>query len=261
LFFNAEGTNIKSLFEVSKHYKIALPNLILFAFVWFVFTTITFGVWCPAGLFLPGIIMGGSMGRCYTMAMQNWQGYNDDNEIMQNTVLGAASMLCGYCRLTYSLAVLMLETTQSVNLFIPMFITIMFSYLTGLLFNQSLYFRSLRAKQVPYLRHSVPAVNKNLRAKMLMKPFPVTLECVAKVSDIERALEFGYTYFPVINLSGQVVGSICADFLIVLIEQRAWYSKTYSGYLAFSQAPNFANRGVASEVSNIVNAESDPESR
>jgi len=55
-------------------------------------------------------------------------------------------MLAGYCRLTYSLAVLMLETTQSVNLFIPMFITIMVSYLSGLIFNQSLYFRALRAK-------------------------------------------------------------------------------------------------------------------
>lgn len=176
--------NIKNLFKVSKAFTFEPYDLLLFALVWFCMTTITFGVWCPAGLFLPGIIMGGSMGRFYTMKMQKWQDYESDDEIMQNTVLGAASMLCGYCRLTYSLAVLMLETTQSVNMFIPMFITIMFSYLTGLLFNQSLYFRSLRAKQVPYLRHSVPAVNKNLRAKMLMKPFPVTLQCVAKVTDI-----------------------------------------------------------------------------
>jgi H+/Cl- antiporter ClcA len=123
------------------------------------FTITTYGVWCPAGLFLPGIIMGGSMGRFYTVGMQRIQGYTDNDEVMQNTVLGAASMLVGYCRLTYSLAVLMLETTQSVNLFIPMFITIMISYLTGLLFNQSLYLRALRAKQVPYLRHSVPSVN------------------------------------------------------------------------------------------------------
>jgi hypothetical protein len=63
-----------------------------------------------------------------------------------------------------------------------------------------------------------------------MKPFPVTLKVVSKVSDIENALGFGFTYFPVTNFSGQVVGSICADFLIVLIEQRAWYSKTYSLY-------------------------------
>lgn len=51
------------------------------------------------------------MGRFYTVAIQEWSGYSDKNEIMQNTVLGASAMLAGYCRLTYSLAVLMLETT------------------------------------------------------------------------------------------------------------------------------------------------------
>jgi H+/Cl- antiporter ClcA len=27
---------------------------------------VTYGVWVPAGLFLPGIIVGGAMGRVYT---------------------------------------------------------------------------------------------------------------------------------------------------------------------------------------------------
>jgi len=29
-------------------------------------TITTYGVWIPAGLFLPGIIMGGALGRLYT---------------------------------------------------------------------------------------------------------------------------------------------------------------------------------------------------
>lgn len=55
-------------------------------------------------------------------------------------------MLGGYCRMTYSLSVLMLETTQSINLFIPMVITMLVSYGTGLMFNQSMYLRALRSK-------------------------------------------------------------------------------------------------------------------
>jgi len=90
--------------------------------------------------------MGGALGRVYTMVVQDIWKYSDPSEIEQNTVLGASAMLSGYCRMTYSLTVLMLETTQSVNLFIPMLITMIFSYVSGLIFNQSLYSRALRAK-------------------------------------------------------------------------------------------------------------------
>lgn len=109
-----------------------------------------------------------------------------------------------------------------------MLITMIISYVVGLAFNQSLYFRALRSKQVPYLRHSVPKVNINLRAKMLMQEFPVTLKCVATVQEIGEALNFGYAYYPVLNKSGAVVGSIPHNFLITLVRQKAWYSKSMS---------------------------------
>jgi len=48
-------------------------------------------------------------------------------------------MLTAYCRLTYSLAVVMLETTQSINLFMPIFFTIITAYNVATFFNRSLY--------------------------------------------------------------------------------------------------------------------------
>ena len=68
-------------------------------------------------------------------------------------------MLSGYCRLTYSLTVIMLETTQAVNLFIPMLLTMLSSYFTALLFNASLYVRALRAKQCPFITDKIPKIN------------------------------------------------------------------------------------------------------
>ena len=61
-------------------------------------------------------------------------------------VIGCAAVLSGYTRLTYSLAVVMMETTQSINLFIPIFLTIAVSNGIGRLFNRSLYEYSIRAK-------------------------------------------------------------------------------------------------------------------
>lgn len=131
-------------------------NIFLFGATWYVFTIFTYGVVIPAGLFLPGIIMGGAMGRLYTGIIQDVADYKSPDEAQQNAVLGASAMLAGYCRLTYSLTVIMLETTQAVNLFIPFLLSMLSSYATALIFNQSLYFNALRTKQVPMLKAEVP---------------------------------------------------------------------------------------------------------
>ena len=55
-------------------------------------------------------------------------------------------MLSAYCRLTYSLVVIMLETTSSINLFIPMMLAVMIARAVGNMFTRSLYERALRMK-------------------------------------------------------------------------------------------------------------------
>lgn len=71
-------------------------------------------------------------------------------------IMGASAMLAGYCRLTYSLAVIMLETTQSINLFLPIIFTILSSFGVARIFNRSLYDYALRGKQMPVLRNHAP---------------------------------------------------------------------------------------------------------
>jgi len=81
LFFNTEGGTIRTLFKVSPYFSIKGRDLALFGVVWYFFTIITYGVWIPAGLFLPGIIMGGAMGRLWAYFIQNLFGYYDKGEI------------------------------------------------------------------------------------------------------------------------------------------------------------------------------------
>lgn len=131
--------------------------------------------------------------------------------------MGATAMLSGYCRLTFSLAVVMMETSQAINMYLPMLITMLFSYGTALIFNQSLYNRALRSKQVPYLKSAAPDINTNLMAKVIMAPNPVTLVVVPSVYQCFEALKTGHNSFPIVNRSGQLVGQISANFIIVLI--------------------------------------------
>ena len=66
LFFNTEGNTIKVLFGTHEVFTYYSWDLFIFSAVWYFFTITTYGVWMPAGLFLPGIIMGGTIGRLYT---------------------------------------------------------------------------------------------------------------------------------------------------------------------------------------------------
>mmetsp|Transcript_54652 Transcript_54652/g.75067 ORF Transcript_54652/g.75067 Transcript_54652/m.75067 type:complete len:105 (+) Transcript_54652:239-553(+) len=100
-----------------------------FFFVWYFFTVTTYGVWVPAGLFLPGMIMGCAMGIIWGKTLDGIvHGIWPDNQYeyvkQSKQIMGAAAMLAGYTRFTYSLAVIILETTHSIDLFIPIIITI-----------------------------------------------------------------------------------------------------------------------------------------
>ena len=57
-----------------------------------------------------------------------------------------------------------------------------------------------------------------------MKPNPVTLVIVPTLKEVGDALSRGFKSYPVTNLSGQLVGSISANFLIVIIQNGAWYT-------------------------------------
>lgn len=72
-------------------------------------------------------------------------------------ILGATALLAGSTRMTYSLAVIMLETTSNVELFLPIIFTLFASYGAGtLLINKSIYLGALRSKNIPVLGQKIP---------------------------------------------------------------------------------------------------------
>lgn len=96
--------------------------------------TITYGTNVPAGLFLPGMIVGSALGEIIARSLKFNTPYGDTetDEVYLNSrkhlvVLGCAAVLAGYTRMTYSLAVIMMETSNSLSLFIPLIFTIVVS--------------------------------------------------------------------------------------------------------------------------------------
>lgn len=132
MFENEEVGAIRSImsgFDGPGGIRLPPSQMVAYLCVWYFFTITTYGVWVPAGLFLPGIIVGCAVGAIYEEINQKIFAIEekDYSASVVPVLLAVGAMLSAYCRMTYSLAVIMMETTASINIFMPMFLAIMVS--------------------------------------------------------------------------------------------------------------------------------------
>jgi hypothetical protein len=210
-------------------------NLMLYLALWYFFFVTTYGIWVPAGVFVPGMLIGCTLGLLYLqllilgfdMSLYRLGGQS-------YLVIGASAMLSSYTRLTYSLAVLMMETTQAINMFLPILISIMVAHGVGRIFNRSLYEYAIRGKQMPVLRNHLPKPCRELRVRdMLTALFGEQgqgLEVVESVCSVERLLRLenscDFNTFAVVNSHGSLIGMVPKHFIVVLIENHCWYTES-----------------------------------
>ena len=194
--FNPEGTVIKIL--LSKKAVFSYEALLLFFLCWYLFTIITYGTAVPAGLFLPGIIIGCALGRVLGLFIENYI----VEEIHPSTyaIIGAAAVLAGYSRLSFSLAIIMLETTENVNLFLPIVFALFVSFAIGGIFNSSLYVNAIGVKAFPFLNETVPMCNELITAEQIMSKPAKSLGTKTTVKEIYNILsENKFNNIPVLN--------------------------------------------------------------
>lgn len=149
----------------------------------------------------------------------------------------------------------MLETTQSINFFIPILFSVLTSVNVGDYFNRSLYERALRAKQIPLLRNYCPKSQRDVTAFQIMSHNPVTVEGIIAVQYLTKLLQSGFSSFPVMNSSGNIVGVIPKNFLIVLIENHHWVDVTKLDTYQRGKLPRMFRR---SSSSNLLQADMGP---
>ena len=103
-----------------------------------------------------------------------------------------------------------------------MMITVLVSGGVGRIFNRSLYERALRAKQIPLLRNHVPKSQEETTAYQIMASPVLTVECIISVEYLVDILKKPFSSYPVLNSSGNIVGVISKNMLIVLIQNHHW---------------------------------------
>ena len=96
-------------------------------------------------------------------------------------LLAVGAMLSSYCRMTYSLAVIMMETTASINIFFPMFVAIMVARVVAGLFIPSLYVRSIKNKKIPILPKHAPHAASDIVLQDIMHANVCSLTTICTV--------------------------------------------------------------------------------
>lgn len=197
----------------------------VYGIIWYIFTTISAGTTVPSGIFLPMIIVGCSVGQLYSFAFNAL--FPDSIEKGRGpvySIIGSAAMLSGSTRMTYSIAVIIMETTQNLNLFLSIIFGMFFSYLVGTLFNRSIYDGILRMKNIPILKSDPPKETENHTAFQIMNHFVKSFKQIVSVKEVADYLKnTNHNGFPVVNNNNELQGIISRSILLAMIEGRCWY--------------------------------------
>lgn len=95
------------------------------------------------------MIIGCALGEIYAKSGLILGIYDEDHYERYRAIyiiLGMGGMLAGYTRMTYSLAVIVMETSQAINIFVPIIFCISIANFVGSFFTRGLYDRAVRGK-------------------------------------------------------------------------------------------------------------------
>eukprot|EP01025_Chloroclados_australasicus_P012437 TRINITY_DN1572_c0_g1_i2.p1 TRINITY_DN1572_c0_g1~~TRINITY_DN1572_c0_g1_i2.p1 ORF type:complete len:958 (-),score=133.08 TRINITY_DN1572_c0_g1_i2:534-3407(-) len=128
--------------------------LIVFFVVCYIMMVWTYGVGAATGLFVPSLSVGASFGRLIGRLMRAIMlGIGSDIQISLSSyaIIGAAASLGGATRMTLSITVLIMETTGSLELIVPIMITVFVAKLVGDRFGYGIYDTHIKIRGSPLL--------------------------------------------------------------------------------------------------------------
>uniref|UniRef100_A0A672L5D7 Chloride channel protein n=1 Tax=Sinocyclocheilus grahami TaxID=75366 RepID=A0A672L5D7_SINGR len=170
LFFNPQEVAIHQLFHQNATFSPV--TLLLFFVLYFFLSCWTYGVSVPSGLFVPSLLCGASLGHLFLFTISpNYQG-NFHMQVYAGTfaLIGAAAFLGGVVRMTISLTVILIESTNEITYGLPIMITLMVAKWTGDFFNKGIYDIHIHLKGVPLLEWETEVEMDKLTASDIMEP-------------------------------------------------------------------------------------------
>ncbi|XP_034029023.1 chloride transport protein 6 [Thalassophryne amazonica] len=200
LFFNPQEAAIYQLFHQDGTFSPV--TLSVFFLLYFLLACWTYGTSIPSGLFVPSLLCGAAFGRL----VANVLNINVGMDVYAGTfaLIGAAAFLGGVVRMTISLTVILIESTNEITYGLPIMITLMVAKWTGDLFNKGIYDIHINLKGVPLLEWETEVEMDKLRASDIMEPNLTYVYPHTRVQSLVSILRTTvYHAFPVVTENRQ----------------------------------------------------------
>lgn len=189
--------------------------------------TLTFGTQVPAGLFVPSLFTGACLGRAVGLFVQA-TGIFPDVQAGVYSMIGAAAVLGGVCRVTISLVAIMAELTGSMTYMVPFMVSVLVAKIVGDLFTLGIYDLYIMLKGYPFLRTD-ENITFSERCCDIMETRLVTLDqgLRPRYIDIRMLLDEypNWEGFPVVN-DGQFVGFARGSKLQEMLQRMPDFATT-----------------------------------
>lgn len=201
LFFNSQEEAIKQLFHQPETDGFSLRTLGFFFLFFFVLACWTYGTNVPSGLFVPSLLCGAAYGR-FVARLLVLLGYGN-HAINSGTfaLIGAAAFLGGVVRMTISLTVILIESTNEISYGLPLMLVLMIAKWSGDLFNEGLYDIHIHLRGVPLLEWEVPTGMERLKAEDIMERKLHFLYPRTRVQSIVQILRTtAHNAFPIVSI-------------------------------------------------------------
>ncbi|XP_055022289.1 H(+)/Cl(-) exchange transporter 6 [Boleophthalmus pectinirostris] len=166
LLFNPQEKAIHQLFHQDGLFSPL--SLSVFFVLYLLLACWTYGVSVPSGLFVPSLLCGAALGRL----LANVLNAELHMHVYSGTfaLIGAAAFLGGVVRMTISLTVILIESTNEITYGLPIMITLMVAKWTGDLFNKGIYDIHIELRGVPLLEWETEVEMDKLTASDIMEP-------------------------------------------------------------------------------------------
>ncbi|XP_068602750.1 H(+)/Cl(-) exchange transporter 6 [Brachionichthys hirsutus] len=200
LFFNPQEAAIHQLFH--QHGTFSPVTLSVFVLLYFLLACWTYGASVPSGLFVPSLLCGAAFGRLVANILKVKLGM----DIYSGTfaLIGAAAFLGGVVRMTISLTVILIESTNEITYGLPIMITLMVAKWTGDFFNKGIYDMHIELRGVPLLDWETETEMDKLTASEIMEPNLTYVYPHTRVQSLVSILRTtAYHAFPVVTENRQ----------------------------------------------------------
>ena len=225
---------IQSLFSATSAELFSQSALVLSAIAVFVSAAFTTGLSLPAGLFIPMVLCGACIGRLFGV----WVSLVTGVQIFPGVyaLAGAAGFLSGVSRMTVWIALVMVESSDNLNLTVPVMVAIVSAkFLADYLQPVGLYDQLILAKNVKYVPHEEEFTgDPNLCVKDVMSAPAICFFQREQQSLLTHvASQCTHSSFPVIDADERVLGIVKRVDLPTETGSKNWESAVCSVPISF----------------------------